>query len=117
MVKVDINNKFYGQIYVIIPLYNCKNYLRNAVESVILQSFQAIKIVLVDDGSTDGSSALCDELANQDKRITVLHQKNGGVARTRNAGLEYVLSIEGNENDYITFWMQMMRGKQIGLII
>lgn len=101
--KVDINNKFHGQIFAIIPVYNCKNYLWQAVESVILQPYQAIKIVLVDDGSTDGSFALCDELANQDKRITTLHKKNGGVASARNVGLEYVLSIDGSGNDYITF--------------
>lgn len=57
----------------------------------------------MDDGSTDGSSKLYDELANQDKRIIALHQKNGGVASARNAGLEYVLSIGESGNGYITF--------------
>lgn len=103
MAKVNTNSKFYRQIYVIVPVFNCKKYLRQAVESVILQPYQAIKIVLVDDGSTDGSSALCDELANQDKRVTVLHQENGGVASARNAGLESVLSIRENGDNYITF--------------
>ena len=100
---MDINNIFHKQICVIIPVFNCVNYLRQAVESVISQPYQEIKIVLVDDGSTDGSFVLCDELANQDKRIIALHQKNGGVASARNAGLEYVLSIKDNNGDYITF--------------
>ena len=91
------------QITVIIPVYNCKEFLEQAVESVISQSYKTIKIILVDDGSTDGSSLLCDELANQDKRIDVLHQKNSGVSEARNAGLRLILSDDGNENDYITF--------------
>lgn len=57
---MDINNIFHKQICVIIPVFNCVNYLRQAVESVISQPYQEIKIVLVDDGSTDGSFALCD---------------------------------------------------------
>lgn len=91
------------QITVIIPVYNCKEFLEQAVESVISQSYKTIKIILVDDGSTDGSSLLCDELANQDKRIDVLHQKNSGVSEARNAGLRLILSDDGNENDYIAF--------------
>ena len=68
------------EITVIIPVYNCKNYLRQAVQSVISQPYQALKVLLVDDGSTDGSAVLCDKLADQDKRITVIHQKNCGVS-------------------------------------
>lgn len=91
------------QITVILPVYNCKKYLRQAVNSVISQPYWAIKILLVDDGSTDGSAVLCDELADQDKRITVIHQKNGGVSAARNAGMEYIFSSRENESDYITF--------------
>lgn len=90
-------------ITVIIPVYNCKEFLEQAVKSVIFQSYKMVKIILVDDGSTDGSSLLCDELANYDKRIDVLHQKNSGVSEARNAGLRLVLSNDGNEDDYITF--------------
>ena len=91
------------EITVIIPVYNCKNYLRQAVQSVISQPYQALKVLLVDDGSTDGSAVLCDELADQDKRTTVIHQKNCGVSAARNAGLEYIFSIRENESDYVTF--------------
>lgn len=97
------SKKIRRKIYVLIPVYNCKKYLSQAVESVLLQSYPEIRIVLVDDGSTDGSFTLCDELANKDKRIIALHQKNGGVAVARNTGLEYVLSFEENGDDYIAF--------------
>lgn len=91
------------QIRVIIPVYNCKSYLQQAVKSVISQPYQAISVILVDDGSTDGSSLLCDELAARDDRITVFHQKNSGVSEARNRGLKHILSIDGNENDYVAF--------------
>lgn len=90
------------KIGVIIPVYNCREYLRQAVESVISQPYQRIRVILVDDGSTDGSSLLCDELTKQDERINVLHQSNKGVAEARNEGLRYIFSMSENI-DYITF--------------
>ena len=84
------------KIGVIIPVYNCREYLRQAVESVISQPYQRIKVILVDDGSTDGSSLLCDELANQNERIKVLHQSNRGVAEAGNEGLRYILLMDEN---------------------
>ena len=96
------NNMLDRQIGVIIPVYNCRDYLQQAVESVISQPYQRIKVILVDDGSTDGSSLLCDELANQNERIKVIHQSNKGVAAARNEGLRYILSMDENI-DYVTF--------------
>lgn len=89
-------------IAVIIPVFNCKKYLREAVDSVLGQPYQKISIVLVDDGSTDGSGQLCDELAKESNRVTVLHQKNAGVSAARNAGIEHILS-SGNDTCYIAF--------------
>lgn len=60
---------------VIIPVYNAKMYLRKAVESIINQPFKDIKVILIDDGSTDGSSQLYDELADGQPRCLVIHQK------------------------------------------
>lgn len=74
-------------VSVIIPVYNVKEYLPECVESVRKQTLSNLEIILVDDGSTDGSAELCDEYARQDKRIRALHQKNGGSTRARNAGL------------------------------
>lgn len=79
-------------ITVIIPVYNCKKLLEDAVSSVLNQPYKNISIVLVDDGSTDGSSQLCDELAAANSRITALHQKNAGVSAARNAGIEFALA-------------------------
>lgn len=98
------------EIMVIIPVYNCKNYLRQAVESVISQPYRAIKILLVDDGSTDGSAVLCDELVDQDKRITVIHQKWWSISGQK-LGFGVHFSDQENESDYVTFWMQMMNGQ------
>jgi glycosyltransferase involved in cell wall biosynthesis len=74
-------------ISAIIPVYNAAKYLRECVDSVREQSFAHIEIILVDDGSTDGSAAICDLLAQDDPRIVVLHKENGGVSSARNAGL------------------------------
>lgn len=92
------------KIYVIIPVFNAAEYLRQAVISVLAQNANNhITIILVDDGSTDGSSELCDCLAAEYSDIVVLHQKNSGVSAARNKGLRYVLSICNNKQDYITF--------------
>ena len=77
---------------VIIPVFNCKKYVEEAVDSVLSQPSGGINIVLVDDGSTDGSGALCDQLSARYERVTVIHKKNGGVSSARNAGIEYALS-------------------------
>ena len=75
------------KISVVIPVYNVENYLEACVRSVQAQTWQDIEMVLVDDGATDGSGALCDALAAQDARIRVLHQPNQGLAMARNNGL------------------------------
>lgn len=89
-------------ITVIIPVYNCKEYLEGAVTSVLNQPYKNISVVLVDDGSIDGSGQLCDELADTSDRITVLHQENAGVSAARNAGIEFALS-KACCNGYIAF--------------
>jgi glycosyltransferase involved in cell wall biosynthesis len=75
-------------ISIIIPVFNVKSYLRQCIDSVINQSYTDIEILLIDDGSTDGSSEICDKYALQDKRITVIHQKNQGQGNARNVGID-----------------------------
>ena len=99
------------EIMVIIPVYNCKNYLRRAVESVISQPYRAIKILLVDDGSTDGSAVLCDELVDQDKRITVIHQKMVEYQRPETRVWSTFFRIKKTRVIMLHFWMQMMNGQ------
>ena len=74
-------------ITVIIPVYNIMEYLPRCVHSVTAQTYKDLQIILVDDGSTDGTSQLCDKLAKEDYRIQVYHKKNGGSSSARNAGL------------------------------
>lgn len=77
------------QITVIVPVYNTEKHLRDCVESIIAQTiFRRIEIILVDDGSTDDSSKICDSFACDYKNITTIHRKNAGVSAARNIGIE-----------------------------
>lgn len=73
---------------IITPVYNVESYLNRCVESILNQSYNNFELIMIDDGSTDGSSLLCDEWATKDSRIVVIHKENGGVSSARNAGLE-----------------------------
>lgn len=75
-------------ISVIVPVYNGEKFLRRAVESVLCQMDGRVELVLVDDGSTDSSGAICDEYASEHRDIQVVHKKNGGLSSARNAGIE-----------------------------
>lgn len=75
-------------ISIIIPVYNCKETIEKSVKSCLEQTYTKLEIILVDDGSTDGSGGICDRLALMDKRVKVFHQKNQGVSAARNKGLE-----------------------------
>lgn len=91
-------------ISVIIPVYNGETFLEKSVRSVLNQTERDIQLILVNDGSTDGSGALCDQCAALDDRVTVIHQKNAGVSAARNAGLdaargEYIGFVDAD--DYI----------------
>ena len=74
-------------ISVIIPVYNVAAYLPQCLDSVLSQSYSDLQVILIDDGSTDSSGAICDEYAERDSRIVVIHQTNGGAAAAKNAGL------------------------------
>lgn len=73
-------------ISVIIPVYNVEEYLRECVDSVLKQTYEAYEVILVDDGSTDTSGDICDAYAQKDARVQVIHQKNQGQAAARNTG-------------------------------
>lgn len=75
-------------ISVIVPVYNIEKYLRRSINSIINQTYSNLEIILVDDGSTDESGKICDEYANIDSRIKVIHKKNGGQASAINLGLD-----------------------------
>lgn len=78
-------------ISIIVPVYNAEKYLRQCLDSIQQQTYPDWEAILVDDGSSDGSPAICDEYALKDARFRVLHQQNGGVGRARNFGLDKAL--------------------------
>lgn len=89
-------------ISVVIPTYNVENYLTKCVESVCRQTLEDIEIIIVDDGSTDSSGRIADELARSDSRVKVIHQENGGLGPARNTGIdaatgEYVGFVDSDD--------------------
>lgn len=90
-------------VSVIVPIYNVKDYLIECVESILNQTYSNIEIILVDDGSTDGSAGLCDNLRQRDDRIIVIHKKNGGLSDARNVGFrkstgEFVIFVDSDDS-------------------
>lgn len=75
-------------VSVIVPVYNMEKYIGRCIDSILSQTYERLEIILVDDGSTDGSGELCDEYAARDQRIMVIHQKNAGQAAARNRALD-----------------------------
>jgi len=75
-------------ISIIVPVYNVEQYLDKCMESIVHQTYKNIEIILIDDGSTDNSSEKCDDWAEKDNRIIVIHKENGGVSSARNRGLK-----------------------------
>ena len=86
MTKLHMNNDS-AKVSVTVPVYNTAKYLDRCLSSLIEQTLQDIEIVLVDDGSTDGSDSICDSWAERDNRIKVIHQRNGGLWKARQTGL------------------------------
>ena len=84
-------------ISVIVPVYNAERYVQICADSILAQSYRNFELILVDDGSTDNSSKICDDIAASDSRVQVIHQKNGGVSAARNSG---ILSAKG---EYVAF--------------
>lgn len=76
------------ELTIIVPVYKVEPYLRRCIDSILNQTFRDFELILIDDGSPDNCGAICDEYAEKDGRITVIHQKNQGVSAARNAGLD-----------------------------
>ncbi len=93
-----------GKVAVIVPVYNVEDYLQQCLKSIVAQTYKNLEIILIDDGSTDNSPQICDEWANEDKRIKVIHQNNKGLSESRNIGVsvstaEYISFVDSD--DYI----------------
>ena len=98
---------------IIIPAYNVADYLENCVESILKQTYDNYEIIIVDDGSTDETGKVADELLKQSKQINVVHQSNGGASKARNTGMkratgDYILFLDGDD-----FWSDSHFLKQI----
>ncbi len=91
---IPINNPL---ISVIIPIFNGQNHMQRCVDSVITQTYKNIEIVLINDGSTDSTPAICDSFAKMDSRVKVHHKENGGLSDARNVGIDI------SSGEYITF--------------
>jgi glycosyltransferase involved in cell wall biosynthesis len=97
LILVGGKNEMGELISVIIPVYNVEKYLKRCIDSIINQTYRNLEIILIDDGSNDNSSNICDEYQNRDNRIIVIHKKNGGLSSARNQGM---LAVKG---DYVCF--------------
>lgn len=110
----------YGLVSVIVPVYKVEDELKRCVESLLGQTYRNIEIILVDDGSPDSCPQICDDFAQKDKRIKVIHKDNGGLASARNKGLDlakgvfitFVDSDDWVESDFVeTLINNLMREK------
>ena len=89
-------------VSVIVAVYNIEEYLPRCVDSILAQTYRNLEIILVDDGSKDQSGSICDSYAEKDRRIKVIHKKNGGLSDARNAGMdaatgEYIGFVDGDD--------------------
>ena len=112
-------------ISVILCAYNVGPYIEESLNSVINQTYKKLEIILIDDGSTDNTSKICDEYAKKDKRIKVFHQENKGIAKTRNIGLkqatgEYIIFVDPDdyaELNYIEELYKTIKEKKVNMVV
>lgn len=113
------------KVSVIVPIYNVEKYIGKCVDSIRNQDYPNIEIILVDDGSPDKSPQIIDEMASNDDRIKVIHEKNGGVSSARNRGIaaatgEYIMFVDGDDwvdDDYVSYFVDLIEkhGCDIGM--
>ena len=100
--EINLSQTSSPLVSVIIPVYKVEPYLRQCVDSVLAQTYTDFEVILVDDGSPDGCPAICDEYAEKDCRVKVIHKENGGLSDARNAGIniacgEYALFVDSDD--------------------
>ena len=112
-------------ISVLVPVYNTNQYLPRCIDSILGQSFTDFELLLIDDGSTDGSAKICDAYAEKDSRIRVLHKENGGVSSARNLGLneakgEWVVFVDSDDwisDNCIKLLTEPLRNKEFDIVV
>ena len=110
------------KLSVIVPVYNTEKYLRECIDSILAQTFTDFELILVDDGSTDSSGAICDEYAGKDLRIQVIHQQNGGATVARRSGVrvargEYVTFVDSDDWIDKDMYRIMLTGESADIVI
>lgn len=113
------------KVSVIIPVYNTEAFLDRCIESIVNQVYKNLEIILVDDGSSDRSGVLCDNWANKDSRIRVIHKPNGGVSSARNIGIEkaqgeliqFIDSDDYVNDDYIGNMVDIFEKHDVDMVI
>ena len=90
-----------SEISVVVPIYKVEPYLRRCVDSILNQSFQDFDLILVDDGSPDNCGSICDDYAQKNTRIHVIHRENGGLSAARNSGIDW--AVENSGSRWLTF--------------
>ena len=110
------------KLSVIVPVYNTEKYLRECIDSILAQTFTDFELILVNDGSTDGSGAICDEYAKQDERIRVIHQENGGITVARKSGVrvargEYVTFVDSDDWIDKDMYRMMLSWEPVDIVI
>lgn len=107
-------------ISVIVPVFNVERYLRRCLDSIVNQTYRNLEVIIVDDGSSDGSGLICDDYAARDNRIRIIHQENKGVAVARNVALDiatgdYILFVDSDdwiEKDTCAFLLPIVEEQQ-----
>ena len=112
-------------ISVIIPAYNVEKYITRCMESLINQTYTNLEIILVDDGSTDNTSQICDKYAQKDDRIKVIHKQNGGQSEARNQALDiatgkYITFLDSDDylsEDYIEYMYKLLKNNNADISV
>ena len=112
-------------VSVIVPIYNVKKYINRGIENLLAQTYENFEIILVDDGSTDGSLEICTEWASKDDRILTLHQKNQGSGSARNSGIEaargkyiYFFDVDDEiDENLLSYNVEVIEQQKVDMII
>lgn len=104
-------------VSIILPVYNSRNYVRIAIESILAQTYQNFELIIVDDGSTDSSKQICDEYAKKDSRIIVCHQENSGICKARNVGIKLARGYYIGFSDHDDYIKPEMLSLSIGMCL
>ena len=112
-------------ISIVLPVYNVENYLERCLKTVIAQTYKNIEIILVNDGSTDGSLKICEKYRFADSRIKIVNKENGGLSDARNVGIrnsngEYITFIDSDdtvESDYVEYLYNLIKRSNVDMAV